>query len=79
MTEGIGMCWACKRLRDSAVRMGEFEVSTCDAFPDGIPVEIFVDGFDHRLPFEGDGGLLFVANTPEDEALAMKIIRQERM
>lgn len=32
---------------------------TCDAFPDGIPRKIYIDGADHRKPFKGDGGVRF--------------------
>jgi hypothetical protein len=31
----------------------------CVAFPHGIPDAIAVDGFDHREPFDGDGGWRF--------------------
>lgn len=31
----------------------------CEAFPDGIPQDIYVGSFDHRLPHKGDGGITF--------------------
>ena len=43
---------------------------TCRAFPSGIPDEILRQGFDHREPFEGDGGIRF---TPEGEVDPDKI------
>jgi len=73
VTEGIGMCWACKRLDDSAAVVDGIPVSRCEAFPDGIPLEIFVNGFDHRREFPGDNGLRFVpiSDSAEVEAMAM--------
>ncbi|TQD23543.1 hypothetical protein [Methanolobus vulcani] len=32
---------------------------TCDAFPDGIPEEIWKGDNDHTKPYSGDNGLLF--------------------
>jgi hypothetical protein len=31
----------------------------CDAFPEGIPTEIWWWGYDHRLSFPGDNGIRF--------------------
>ena len=39
---------------------------TCTAFPAGIPDEIIRLGYDHRNPFEGDGGVLFTPDGPVD-------------
>lgn len=44
-------CAACARLRE--------KVGTCDAFPGGIPKNIFMFGEDHRTPRRGDHGLQF--------------------
>lgn len=45
------ICTACKRFDPDSF--------TCEAFPQGIPEEIFPEGFDHRQPFEGDNGIRF--------------------
>lgn len=33
----------------------------CDAFPDGIPIDIASGKFDHRKPHEDDHGIRFEA------------------
>jgi hypothetical protein len=32
---------------------------SCNAFPDGIPMEILMNKFDHRKPHVGDQGIQF--------------------
>lgn len=36
----------------------------CDAFPDGIPMEIELGRFNHRKPFPGDNGIMFEQVEP---------------
>ncbi|TLM60962.1 MAG: hypothetical protein FDZ69_13720 [Deltaproteobacteria bacterium] len=52
-------CLECKHLRDrpEGVLFGFF----CDAFPDreGIPDDIFIDGFDHTKAYPSDHGIRF--------------------
>jgi hypothetical protein len=36
---------------------------TCQAFPCGVPDEIFLGGFDHRSPYPGDGGIIFMKSA----------------
>ena len=38
----------------------------CTAFADGIPMEIFLSEADHRVPFPGDGGVVFEPRDPEE-------------
>jgi hypothetical protein len=53
------MCLGCTHLnRDDE------DGFTCSAFPAGIPRSIAESVHDHRLPYPGDGGVLF---APEDE------------
>ena len=34
---------------------------TCDAFPEGIPDEIFDNEVSHKKPYPGDNGIVFEA------------------
>ncbi len=34
-------------------------VNTCNAYPDGIPLEILEDKVDHHKPYKGDHGIQF--------------------
>lgn len=58
------LCLACRRLTRPGV------VGTCQAFPDGIPIEIGLSGGDHRRPVEGDHGLQFVQAAGAEAAQA---------
>ena len=50
-TRPLAICDSCSRnLRESD------GVPVCSAFPDGIPRDITFRGYDHREPYEGDGG-----------------------
>ena len=53
----IPQCFDCKRLFLGSGKMA------CEAFPDDIPDEILLNDHDHKEPFPGDGGLLFVVRT----------------
>lgn len=44
------MCATCTRNRGDG---------TCEAFPGGIPRSILLNSVDHRVPQEGDGGLVY--------------------
>lgn len=56
-------CDACKHLRPKAKLNDSF---TCDAFPTGIPDEIFYDEQDHRQPIDGDHGIQFEAKAGDE-------------
>ena len=64
------ICTGCAHYRRAT---GEQEGWRCDAFPDGIPVQIILNEADHREPFPGDHGLRFEATTPEFEDYAARL------
>lgn len=47
---------------------------SCAAFPAGIPDMIARSGYDHRNPYEGDGGILFEPDGPVDVARLDRIV-----
>lgn len=50
------ICMQCKHLIKPPP--GEFGFK-CDAFPDGIPEEIFSGEVEHTKPYPGDHGIMF--------------------
>ena len=51
------ICNRCKHRREGI---------TCDAFPDGIPIEIIRSGA-HFLPVDGDNGIVFEEKDDTDK------------
>ena len=47
-------CLDCKHFRQN-----EDNVVICDAFPNGIPLEIFTEKVDHTRPYKDDNGIQF--------------------
>lgn len=59
------LCMSCRRRQFKGDCTPEPQV--CGAFPDGIPSEILWNRADHRYPYEGDHGLMFVLNPEETD------------
>lgn len=60
MTTGPrAQCMACKNLHPLKFATQP----TCDAYPQGIPDEIFTNERDHRQPIGGDNGIQFEAKA----------------
>lgn len=64
------ICDACAR-RGSASSADEDAPPSCTAFPDGIPLAIWENDFDHRQPFPGDNGVKFLLDPDERDTLHM--------
>ena len=53
--EPVTQCFTCKnRLPDD-----EDGNPTCMAYPDGIPVELFMENVKHDKPYEDDNGIRY--------------------
>jgi hypothetical protein len=67
------ICDSCARLHKRPNPQAETSLETfvpyCDAFPDRIPNKIYLGGYDHRMPFEGDGGILYEFRPGKEKAL----------
>lgn len=51
------VCVYCRHMRHGMRRGGKGRL--CDAFPDGIPMPIWLGENDHRQPYPGDHGIQF--------------------
>lgn len=56
----IIMCRYCAHWRTT---------TTCDAYPDGIPLEVLFHRVDHRQFLPGDGGIKFLAKDEEAQRI----------
>jgi hypothetical protein len=70
-SDAPSLCDACLHLDRPRERTKDIlELSTCEAFTRGIPVEIRYGGADHRTPIRGDGGITFTLKSGEEDVLA---------
>ena len=53
------LCQYCIHYRGTDPKYGS---CVCDAFPKGIPDEIYLYNYDHRLPFPNDNGIRLEPN-----------------
>jgi len=65
---GPPICMSCARM----ARGPNAAVGTCEAFPEGIPDDIWLGGYDHRLPYPGDEGVLFSLALSPDAAAGLE-------
>ena len=56
----VPMCYSCAHL---SIEPGMI----CDAFPEGIPEAIYLSRFDHRMPYAGDHGIVFMQDPDRPE------------
>lgn len=67
--------WKTDSIPSSAISQCFFCVhkhnkSTCDAFPEGIPVDVEENRMIHNKPIEGDNGIMYKAKSPEYENIS---------
>lgn len=66
------ICLECARLAGIVPGIGW----ACEAFPDGIPVDILVTAVDHHKPYRGDHGLQFKPIATADGFDEVSILRR---
>ena len=60
MTTGLApQCIECKHAPGNQGRPVTKPGAWCDAFPDGIPEDIFWGDHNHKKPYPGDNGIRF--------------------
>lgn len=73
-TTTIPVCESCTHLQPNPDGSGTL---VCAAFPDGVPDAIYVDGFDHRQPFDGDGGVRWALSNEPGAAARLAVYDQD--
>lgn len=68
MTQIFSQCGLCGRFRGG---------NLCSSFPDGIPPAVQWNEHDHREPFPGDGGAVFLPADREAVALQAELFAAE--
>lgn len=63
-TVAAPLCVGCVHLRRGDAAFA------CDAYPDGIPEPIVASKVDHRQPYDGDNGIRFEPESPDDARYA---------
>lgn len=79
-SRGPVLCDGCRRNIGAGVDPATgVPTGRCEAFPEGIPAQIAIGGFDHRNPYPGDGDILFAPHeeAPFAEFSAQAIARYE--
>jgi hypothetical protein len=71
--EGCADSAPCSHLRPGRAIRENSEVPCCDAFPFGVPTDIYCDGFDHRQPFPGDMGIRYSPDKNWDPSGRMSL------
>lgn len=68
------ICDSCARLQQRSNPEARTSLDRwlpyCDAFPDRVPTEIYLGGFDHRAPFPGDNGIRYQLREGKEKVLA---------
>lgn len=64
MTTGVNACSVCTRLDPEADVVGDLMAGRCEAFPDGIPDEVWSGDHAHRVPV-GDEEILWDGDEAE--------------
>jgi hypothetical protein len=70
---GMPICLGCRHFDRTAPGPG----FACAAFPAGIPDAIIESRADHRVPFDGDGGIRFDPIDGEAVAYAVDLFDSE--
>jgi hypothetical protein len=62
---GLPLCQVCLHFHGKKP-----DSVTCDAFPEGIPQQVYQGAHDHRKPYPGDGGKTFAPKDIKTETVA---------